>query len=389
MGELAIEASEEGVKGETERSVAHQSGRYSIGQQREDQTVSMTLQPTAANTNADGNGKAKGALSVHQISEEELAWIEERTQTSRRPDAKQSSTPPAAVFHKAASEDEPPTLSALRPYYREPTLERVQLQFEDKSLDPTQNPLSHSSLQPPPKRRFGSAQSLLTGVGALALVGVGYLAALANSPPDGSATTTFAPASAPAQAPSNAAMLPQTVPSEPAAPEPSAVVEAAAPAPSAGMNETDVPWSVADRGASPDAQLEAAAAEGNSESALGAQAQAESAAPETALPRRPRGHVVARPTPVPVAGLPPLPSREQIQAGIEGMRAALLTCAGAAHGTTTARLTILGTGRVASATIEGAFAGSSQGSCMARALRTATFPRFAAENLQVTYPFRL
>lgn len=374
MGELAIEASEEGASKEPESSVAHQSGRYSIGQQREreDQTVRMTLQPTAANTNASPG------LSVHQISEEELAWIEERTATARRPDPKQSSTPPATVFHKPTSEDDVPALSALRPYYREPTLERVQLQFEDKSLDPTQNPLSHSSLQPPQKRRLGSVQSLLTGVGALALVGVGYLAALANTGnSDGAATTTFAPASAPAQTQTNEALLAAA----PRAPEPTAV-DAPAPVPTA-----DVLWSVAERANAAAVQPEQGAAD---EATQAAQPATEATAADALQPRRiPRAHVVGRPMPAPTAGLPPLPSREQIQSGIEGMRATLQSCAGAAHGTTTARLTILGTGRVASATIEGAFAGTAQGSCMARALRTAAFPRFAAENLQVTYPFRL
>ena len=385
MGELAMDAGDEGPKKESERSAAHESGRYNIGQQREDQTVRMSLQPTAANTNA------KAGLTVQQLSEDELTWIEERTNTMRRPGAKQSSTPPATVFHNPSSEDELPTLSALRPYYREPTLERVQLQFEDKSLDPTQNPLAHSSLQPPQKRRVGSVQSLLTGVGALALVGVGYLAALANTAPEGAPTTTFAPASAPAQAQANLALPAEVEAAAPSLPEPSvapvAPVAPDAPSPSAVAHETDVPWSVADQPSAPDPQVEAAAAAAQPPQDLPPQAQPGST--EASVPRRAPRRVVARPTAPSNAGLPPLPSREQIQAGIEGMRAALQSCAGQAHGTTTARLTILGTGRVASATIEGAFAGTAQGSCMARALRTAGFPRFASENLQVTYPFRL
>ena len=173
MRELAIEASE-GVNTESERPAA-KSGRYSI-EQRGDQTEAQRLQPTAA--------AGSDALSVNRLSDEELTWIEERTMTSRRPEAKQSSLPPAMVFDKArGTEDEPPTLSALRPYYREPTLERVQLQFEDKSLDPVQNPLALSSLQPPRRRRGAGLQSRLMGGGALEVGGGACMAALANLAP--------------------------------------------------------------------------------------------------------------------------------------------------------------------------------------------------------------
>jgi hypothetical protein len=379
MAELAIEA-EAGTTPESERPAPKRSGRYSI-EQRE----AADLPPSAATPQPGAQ-----AFSVNALSEEELGWIEERTATTRRPDAKQSSLPPAQVFDRAsASEAEPPTLSALRAYYREPTLERVQLQFEDKSLDPVHNPLALSSLQPPSKRRPANLQGLLTGVGALALVGVGYLAALAGGSPERAATTTFAPASAPAQA--------QPMPAAPAPVQPAAAFPppAAEPAPTAPVAppESDVPWSVSERSevAAPADAVPPQAPEAAAPVAVEPPPSAPAAAlpADPALPRKvAQRHVVARPTAAP-SGLPPLPSREQIQTGIEGLRAALQGCAGNAHGTSTARLTILGTGRVASATIEGAFAGTAQGSCMARALRTASFPRFASENLQVTYPFRL
>lgn len=380
MAELAIEV-EGAPQKESERPAPKRSGRYSI-EQRE----AAELPPTAASTQPRAQ-----AFAVNALSDEELGWIEERTATTRRPDAKQSSLPPAQVFDRAsASEADPPTLSALRAYYREPTLERVQLQFEDKSLDPTHNPLALSSLQPPRQgRRVASLQGLLTGVGALALVGVGYLAALAGGGSERAATTTFAPASAPAQA------QPMQLVPAPAQPVtiPTAEPTLAAALAARAVPETEVLWSVAERAevAAPAEAVPPPAAEPTAPVAVEPPAaDAPSAAIDPgALPRKvaPR-HVVARPTATPT-GLPPLPSREQIQTGIEGMRAALLGCAGNAHGTSTARLTILGTGRVASATIEGAFAGTAQGSCMARALRTASFPRFASDNLQVTYPFRL
>jgi len=39
--------------------------------------------------------------------------------------------------------------------------------------------------------------------------------------------------------------------------------------------------------------------------------------------------------------------------------------------------------------VDGAFAGTPQGSCMARALRGAQFPQFASSQLRVVYPFAL
>jgi hypothetical protein len=82
-------------------------------------------------------------------------------------------------------------------------------------------------------------------------------------------------------------------------------------------------------------------------------------------------------------------SRTQVQNSLESVRSQLQSCAAGVHGRTTANVTISGAGRVTYATIEGAFAGTPQGSCMARALRGAQFPQFASPQLRVRYPFAL
>lgn len=86
--------------------------------------------------------------------------------------------------------------------------------------------------------------------------------------------------------------------------------------------------------------------------------------------------------------LPAKLTRQQVMAGLESVRAALAMCVVPAHGTTYANVTIANTGKVTYSQVEGAFAGTTQGSCMARVLRGATFPRFTSENFKVRYPFQ-
>jgi hypothetical protein len=46
-------------------------------------------------------------------------------------------------------------------------------------------------------------------------------------------------------------------------------------------------------------------------------------------------------------------------------------------------------GRVTNARVQGQFAGTPEGSCIARAVRRARFPRFKRPSFQVTFPYRL
>jgi hypothetical protein len=85
--------------------------------------------------------------------------------------------------------------------------------------------------------------------------------------------------------------------------------------------------------------------------------------------------------------LPEQPTRESVQKGIESVRSQLAACAGGTHGMMYANVAIAGSGRVSYTTVEGAFAGTPAGSCMARTLRSATFPQFTASSFKVRYPF--
>jgi hypothetical protein len=90
-----------------------------------------------------------------------------------------------------------------------------------------------------------------------------------------------------------------------------------------------------------------------------------------------------------VADLPQTPTREQVTAGFESVREAVLECAAGQHGVATIQASIAGSGRVAQALVSGAFQGTPAGSCIARAVRTAKFPSFSQDRLSVSYPFAL
>ena len=310
-------------------------------------------------------------LEINQLSSEELGWIEARRSS---PNLEPVRGATSAVF---AKEGEDPTFEALRPFYREPTLERVQLQFEDRSLDPAENPLAHNSLKPAARRALGLTGALAVGVTILALSSVAYLAGVAGWGVHERAATQEAAAK---NAEPPHLMIPDTVE------QPAPTDEATDTAREAATD--DVPWSVpAERQPAESADPAPAPTPASSSSAPVrrrrlnawrarlAHARAASAAPSL--------------VPVAVAAVPAQPTREQIRAGLESVRPALQACAGVLHGTSTARINIASTGRVASANIHGAFAGTPEGSCMARTLRGAVFPRFSDPNLQVTYPFRL
>jgi hypothetical protein len=222
----------------------------------------------------------------------------------------------------------------------------------------------------------------------LALSSVGYLAALAGWVGPGSSTTVISPA--------RRAMAPHVVAWVP--PEPVGTRSEQPVAAVAEPTSDDVPWSVSDSVS--DMDEPAVPARPNPVSAVQPQppAPAAPARPQLTLRQRvaawrareaaARAASAARPL-ASAASLPEQPSRDEIKQGLDSARPALQACAGSAHGLSTAHVTVTSAGRVASATIDGAFAGTPEGSCMARVLRAAAFPRFSTPSLQVTYPFRL
>lgn len=89
----------------------------------------------------------------------------------------------------------------------------------------------------------------------------------------------------------------------------------------------------------------------------------------------------------PQENLPAQLSRDDVQQQLLNMRDKLAACAGTQHGTSYANVTINGNGRVSYSTIDGAFAGTPAGSCMARTLRSASFARFSGPQMTVRYPY--
>ena len=83
------------------------------------------------------------------------------------------------------------------------------------------------------------------------------------------------------------------------------------------------------------------------------------------------------------------PSRDEVMRGLAGLRSQLIECAAGRHGVVNTHVTIAPTGRVTYSLIGGDFVGSPEGSCMARALRSATFPSFTGPSLKVLFPYSL
>lgn len=85
--------------------------------------------------------------------------------------------------------------------------------------------------------------------------------------------------------------------------------------------------------------------------------------------------------------LPEKLSRDQVRAGLDAVRSQVLQCTNGTYGRVLADVTISGPGRVSHAVIEGTFAGTNAGSCMARAIRGAKFEPFSGPEISVRYPF--
>jgi hypothetical protein len=74
---------------------------------------------------------------------------------------------------------------------------------------------------------------------------------------------------------------------------------------------------------------------------------------------------------------------------MERVRPAIAECANGRHGTVLLEVTVHHSGRVQGARVEGAFAGSEEGSCMALAVRAARFERFSEDRFSLSYPYSL
>lgn len=112
-----------------------------------------------------------------------------------------------------------------------------------------------------------------------------------------------------------------------------------------------------------------------------------------AAPPPPATHAATSTTSAPEpsadADLPATPDRATIQAVLEGRLAAVTACTEGAHGLADVDIVIASSGRITTATVNGPFAGTPIGSCIARAVRAARFPAFSQPRFEVTYPYHL
>ncbi len=91
----------------------------------------------------------------------------------------------------------------------------------------------------------------------------------------------------------------------------------------------------------------------------------------------------------PAENLPESPSRDEVRDAMRGVEESVKACAEGQDGLGTAevQIQVASTGRVMSATVSGVQGPA--GSCIARAVRSAKFPRFSKPTFAVKYPYRL
>jgi hypothetical protein len=87
--------------------------------------------------------------------------------------------------------------------------------------------------------------------------------------------------------------------------------------------------------------------------------------------------------------LPLTPEREQVIASMNAVIERLRECVNGAHGVADVTLTVRGSGVVSHALVEGPFAESMRGSCIARTLRDVQLPRFRTPLVRIAYPIEL
>jgi hypothetical protein len=318
-------------------------------------------------------------------------------------------------------------VASLHAYYKahERKHERAELVIEDLSLR-LDNPYAASSLVPPPKKPFPVAKA--AGIAA-ALIALGSGAWFVARTSPSHTAPAVAPIAAPVQSSSVAvaptaaevaqpvAVAPKSVAPKAAAANVQQVEAASAPHVAQALRVAQAPAATAARVVKPatpakpvredaPAAVEAApvaqsaqasddnVAQAALRAALGSEtpepaAAAEHAVAEHAAPAAASEAPSAEAEVEDLGALPEAPSREDVIAGFEKVRDALATCAAGKHGVVEIDATIASSGRVSRSLIAGVFQGTPEGSCMARAARTARFPQFSQPSLNVTYPVSL
>lgn len=88
------------------------------------------------------------------------------------------------------------------------------------------------------------------------------------------------------------------------------------------------------------------------------------------------------------AEVPAQLSREQVVSTMRTAMPHLSKCTGGRAGLVQAQLTVRNTGKVTYALVQGSFAATQEGSCLASALREVRFPAFGEPTLRLTYPLQ-
>ena len=89
------------------------------------------------------------------------------------------------------------------------------------------------------------------------------------------------------------------------------------------------------------------------------------------------------------AALPETPGRDEVLAAMTPLRDAIRECADGRGGVAELDLSVASSGAVLNALVHGDYAGTPQGSCIARAARKASFAPFRRDRFRVLYPMSL
>ena len=99
--------------------------------------------------------------------------------------------------------------------------------------------------------------------------------------------------------------------------------------------------------------------------------------------------LVPPPGPPPGNEMPEQPTRSQVVERLESVRSSVRACAAGRSGVADLDITIAHTGSVMHVLVGGDFAGTTEGSCIARAVRTARFPTFKQERFRLLFPYAI
>lgn len=91
----------------------------------------------------------------------------------------------------------------------------------------------------------------------------------------------------------------------------------------------------------------------------------------------------------PLGEMKEIPGRDDVLAALDPLRSAISNCVHGQRGVAQLDITVAGTGLVAYAVVGGDFAGTPEGSCVARVARTARFVPFSKPRFRVIFPFSL